>query len=242
MGRVRVMSYNIRALKDDRAALVRVVRAIDPDVLLLQEVPRHPMSGHRIAALASDCGLLWAGGGSRGMMSTTLLTSLRLDVLASGHHRFPVRWKDEPRGWAFARVRLPTGSPFTAVSVHLSLRTAEHAGHARLLRAAQDASGPLVVGGDINEKPGGPGWTPLAEGLVDVCRDAKTFPAHAPHRRIDAIFASDSLRPQPIPVDVAESDLVAATDHRPLVVDLRTVSADRVDVATDHEDRGGLGC
>lgn len=220
MDRVRVMSYNIRALKDDRAAVVRVVRALDPDVLLLQEVPRHPLSGHRISALASDCGLLWSGGGGRGMMSTTLLTSLRLEVLASGHRRFPVRWKDEPRGWAYACVRLPGGAAFTAISVHLSLRTSEHAEHSRLLRTAQETAGPVVVGGDINETHQGPGWKRLAEGLQDVCCDTMTFPAAAPERRIDAIFASDTLRPESVPVDVAEADLVTATDHRPIAVDV----------------------
>ena len=41
---LRVASYNVRDLKDDVDAAARVVRAIDPDVLCLQEVPRHPFS------------------------------------------------------------------------------------------------------------------------------------------------------------------------------------------------------
>lgn len=230
MVRVRVMSYNIRALKDDRAAVVRVVRALDPDVLCLQEVPRHPFSGHRISELASDCGMLWAGGGSRGMMSTTLLTSLRLEVLASGHRQFPVRWHDEPRGWGYARVRLPGGAPLTAVSVHLSLRTSEHREHVRLLRDAAETSDPLVVGGDVNETDDGPGWAPLAEGLIDVCGDALTFPALTPARRIDAIFAAAELQPEAVIVEVPEADLCAASDHRPVVVDLCPGAADAPEV------------
>ena len=34
---LRVATYNLRGLKDDKAAAAAVVRAIDPDVLLLQE-------------------------------------------------------------------------------------------------------------------------------------------------------------------------------------------------------------
>lgn len=230
MARVRVMSYNIRALKDDRAAVVRVVRALDPDVLCLQEAPRHPFSGHRISELASDCGMLWAGGGSRGMMSTTLLTSLRLEVLTSGHRRFPVRWHDEPRGWAYARVRLPGGAQLTAVSVHLSLRPSEHLEHVRLLRDAAETAAPVVIGGDINETDEGPGWRPLADGLVDVCGDVPTFPAPTPERRIDAIFSAAELRPEAVVVEVPDADLCAASDHRPVVVDVYPGSADAPEV------------
>lgn len=34
------MSWNLHDLRDDPAAAVRVIRAVDPDVLCLQEVPR----------------------------------------------------------------------------------------------------------------------------------------------------------------------------------------------------------
>ena len=47
-------SYNVRDLKDDVAAAAGVVRAIAPDVLCLQEVPRHPFSGHRVAEFAAE--------------------------------------------------------------------------------------------------------------------------------------------------------------------------------------------
>lgn len=51
--RVRVVSYNVRGLADDVAAAAEVVRALDPDVLLLQEVPRHPASSYRISGFLS---------------------------------------------------------------------------------------------------------------------------------------------------------------------------------------------
>ena len=40
MPAVRVASYNTRDFLDDHHLAARVVRAVDPDVLCLQEVPR----------------------------------------------------------------------------------------------------------------------------------------------------------------------------------------------------------
>ena len=37
---VRVLSYNVRSLRDDPAAVARVVRACAPDLVLVQEAPR----------------------------------------------------------------------------------------------------------------------------------------------------------------------------------------------------------
>ena len=84
MTTMRVASYNLKDLTLDRHAAARIIRAIDPDVLCLQEVPRYPFSGHRVAELASRCGLLWPGG-HRGSGGTTLLAHLRVDVSGSRH-------------------------------------------------------------------------------------------------------------------------------------------------------------
>ncbi|MDF8265795.1 endonuclease/exonuclease/phosphatase family protein [Luteipulveratus flavus] len=218
---LRVVSYNVRAFKDDTDALRRVISTLQPDVLCLQEVPRHPFSGHRIADFAASLGLFW-GGGHRGRMSTTLLTALRVDVLDSGHRNLPVRRPDEPRGYAFARLRLPGHLPITAVSVHLSLRPAERPHHAALLRRSAELGedSPLVIAGDINETHQGNAWTELSRDLEDANGDVLTFPSSAPVKRIDAIFASPALKPVRPQIALEEADLVAATDHRPLYLDL----------------------
>ena len=77
MTALRVASYNVRYFRDDKAAAARVVRAIGPDVLCLQEVPRWIRARTKIGAFALDCGLSWSGGhwGSGG---TTILTSPRV--------------------------------------------------------------------------------------------------------------------------------------------------------------------
>lgn len=217
---IRVASYNVRALKDDRAALVEVIRAIAADVLLLQEVPRHPVSGHRIAAFADEVGLTWFGG-RRFRMSTTLMTSLRLDVLDAHHGRLPVRRFDEPRGFGMATVRLPAHRPLVVSGVHLSLRPADRLPEAKaLLAAAGTPLPPMVVGGDLNEGPSGSTWRLLARVLHEVSADRPTYSAQQPHKRIDGIFASAEFAGSTPELNLGADRLAAATDHLPVVVDL----------------------
>jgi endonuclease/exonuclease/phosphatase family metal-dependent hydrolase len=117
---LRVASYNLRDLKDDADAAARVVRAINPDVLCLQEVPRHLMSTHRIALFAARCGLYWSGG-HRGSGGTTLMSSLWMDVTGVQHNRLKVARLQRERGYAVSQVRLPGHPAVTLFSVHLSL-------------------------------------------------------------------------------------------------------------------------
>lgn len=218
--RIRVASYNVRALKQDRSALVEIIRTIAPDVLLLQEVPRHPVSGHRIAGFADEVGLTWFGG-RRYRMSTTLMTSLRLDVLDACHGSLPVRRFDEPRGFGMTTVRLPGHRPLVAASLHLSLRAADRAPEIReLLAAAGRSRLPMVLGGDLNEEPGGHTWRHLAGQLREISADRPTYSAQHPHQRIDAVFASAGLPGSSPAVALPADRLAAATDHLPVVVDV----------------------
>ncbi|PWJ24836.1 endonuclease/exonuclease/phosphatase family metal-dependent hydrolase [Branchiibius hedensis] len=221
-GVVRVASYNIHALKNDRAALHRVVQAIAPDVLLLQEVPRHPLSSHRIAALAADFGLTWSGG-SRGGTSTAVMTSLRVDEQAAWRASLPTPRFSEPRGYAVVQVALPGFQPLTAVGTHFGLPAADRAAQsAALVARLRRIRGPLVVGGDVNERAGGPVWHQLGAILRAVPGASNTFPAAVPDRQIDAFWSSPDLQVQA--VDPATcgtpSDRVRASDHLPIVIDV----------------------
>ncbi len=220
---VRVAAYNVRGLRDDRAALSRVVRAIAPDVLLLQEVPRHPLSGHRIAGFAEQVGMTWADG-RRGRMSTTLLTGLRLDLLGCVHHNLPVgRW-EEPRGYAVASVRLPGHPTFTVVSVHLSLRSVQRPPHvARILRDIDALGRPAVLGGDLNETWARGVWPVLEKSMGQVTGDVGTSPSGNPGKTIDGLLVTPGLQAAAVPVGklpIDAMDLRRATDHRPVVADL----------------------
>jgi endonuclease/exonuclease/phosphatase family metal-dependent hydrolase len=217
---LRVASYNLRDLKDDAEAAARVVRAINPDVLCLQEVPRHLLSAPRIASFAARCGLYWPGG-HRGSGGTTVMSSLRMDVTDVQHRPLRVAPLQRERGYAVSHVRLPGHRAVSFASMHLSLDAAERARHAASVLEALTGSAPLVLAGDLNEGPDGPAWKTIAGRLRAVSRDAPTFPAGNPGHRLDVIFASPELTMvPPTLVELDRADLVAATDHLPVWVDL----------------------
>lgn len=222
MGVVRVATYNTRDFLDDHRLAARIVRAVDPDVLCLQEVPRRLFGGWRTARFARACGLRWSGR-HRGSGGTTVFTSERVRVLAAGHTRLPVRWPDRTRGYAVVRVGVEGGGELTAVSVHLSLRPGERVAHTERILAALAGDGPLVLAGDLNEDDTGAAWRliDVPDRLRLVSPAAPTFPARRPRRRLDVVFASPGLRVLPHrEVAVPEGAWARASDHRPAWVDL----------------------
>ncbi|MFK5633877.1 endonuclease/exonuclease/phosphatase family protein [Ornithinimicrobium sp. LYQ103] len=223
---LRVATYNLRGLKDDKAAAAAVVRAIDPDVLLLQEVPRYPASSYAISAFARECGLLWSGR-TRWVSGTSLMTNLRVNPTDAEDRPLRVGLRENPRSYTVASVRRAGSVPVTVVSVHLSLVEEQRVDHARtvLREIAEDPrialDQPLVVGGDLNEDGEGPAWRAVVGALSEVSDDRPTFPAARPHRRIDAIFARGHRGATPGDPAVLEGlDLDGASDHLPVWVDL----------------------
>jgi endonuclease/exonuclease/phosphatase family metal-dependent hydrolase len=220
VGSIRVASYNLRDFKDDPAAAARVIRALDPDVLCLQEVPRRLFSSFRVAAFAARCGMYWSGR-HRGSGGTTIFTSLRVQVAESRHHRLRVARLQRTRGYAVIRVAPPGHRPIVVASVHLSLDAAERERHAGQILRTLSAGGPVVLCGDLNEGETGRAWQLFASPMRLVSPTAPTFPARNPRRLLDVVFASPDLGVLPHPsVELEEADLVAATDHRPVWVDL----------------------
>jgi endonuclease/exonuclease/phosphatase family metal-dependent hydrolase len=220
MSTMRVASYNLKDLTLDRHAAARVIRAVDPDVLCLQEVPRRLFASWRVASFAALCGMYWSGR-HRGSGGTTIFTSLRVQVAHSRHHRLPVPALQRTRGYAVARVGPAGHVPLVVASLHLSLAAEERERHtAQILRTVGDGR-PLMVAGDLNEEEGGAAWGLLATALRVVSPAQPTFPARSPQRLLDVIFASDDVQVLPHrAVDLQEDDVVAASDHRPTWVDV----------------------
>ncbi|MGN6612090.1 MAG: endonuclease/exonuclease/phosphatase family protein, partial [Angustibacter sp.] len=170
--------------------------------------------------------------GGRTSGGTAVLVHPRLDVADSTAHRLPVAgWLTRRRGVAGVTVTTPDGARLTVVSVHLSLRAEERVEHVGAVLARWPAgAGPLVVAGDLNERPGGPSWTVLGARLHDVAGggdvDQATYPARGPRSRIDAVFASADVEVLDVHVAGARERLdagvlTAASDHLPVVADLR---------------------
>lgn len=221
---LRLMTWNVRSLRDDRNAVVRVVRACAPDVLFVQEAPRFLRPAARLAALARESGLVVATGGAAGV---ALLSTLRVDIDAAEGLPLTRSRGRHQRGVAVASATV-AGRSFTAISVHLGLDAGERRRHvAEVRRILSARHSPVVLGGDLNEQSSGSAWRTLASGMLDAgdpdgTGGRPTFPASAPSKRIDTVLVPPHwgvIARSPSDI-VDESDLVAATDHRPVIVDV----------------------
>jgi endonuclease/exonuclease/phosphatase family metal-dependent hydrolase len=215
---LRVMSYNVHGLADDRAALVGLVRDLEPDVLVVQEAPRRFRWRHKCAALADDTGLVVAAGGMPAL-GNLLLVNLRVAVHETWCTRFPLTPGRHLRGAAFARGSV-RGGQFTLSGSHLATDPAERPSQAAVWKEQLAAlEGPVIAAGDLNEGPGGSAWRMIEDGLVTSGEPTPTFPAGLPARRLDGIFVSPDIRIEKYEV-VNEERARSASDHLPVVVDL----------------------
>ncbi|MEV3990770.1 endonuclease/exonuclease/phosphatase family protein [Streptomyces sp. NPDC049837] len=230
---IRVLSYNIRSMRDDEDALARVIRACAPDLVFVQEAPRFFRWRKHAARLAAKSELLVLSGGATAA-GPLLLCSLRATVERTDDVLLPLTPGLHRRGFATAVVRIG-GARLGLLSCHLSLQARERYAQAGMLLdrlAALDVPH-AIAAGDINERPGGCSFRRLAGELQD-CWAVRpwggeyTSTPGDPHQRIDAIFATKGIevlgcgvpRPQDLP-GLTDADLRAATDHLPVLAALR---------------------
>ncbi|MET8079461.1 endonuclease/exonuclease/phosphatase family protein [Streptomyces sp. NPDC005303] len=227
---VKVLSYNIRSMRDDTDALARVIRACEPDLVLIQEAPRFFRWRKKLARLASATGLVVLTGGGTAA-GPAILCDLRATVERTEDVLLPLTPGQHRRGFATAVVRLG-GARLGVLSCHLSLRKDERYDQAGMLldRLAGMGVEHAVAGGDLNEHPAGPAFTRIADSLQDCWATSPTggeptWTRTEPHRRIDAIFATKGIEvvgcgvPTDLP-GITEADLRAATDHLPVLATL----------------------
>ncbi|MGW5447772.1 endonuclease/exonuclease/phosphatase family protein [Streptomyces asiaticus] len=105
---VRVLSYNIRSMRDDREALARVIRACAPDVVCVQEAPRFFRWRKAAAWLARETGLVYTTGGATAA-GPMILTSLRAHVERAEDTLLPRVPGLHRRGFATAVLRFGGG-------------------------------------------------------------------------------------------------------------------------------------
>ncbi|MFB6815591.1 endonuclease/exonuclease/phosphatase family protein [Streptomyces sp. NPDC056347] len=228
---VRVLSYNIRSMRDDPGALVRVIGACAPDLVFIQEAPRFFRWRKRAAWLAARTDLVVLGGGATAA-GPLLLCSLRATVERTEDVLLPLTPGQHRRGLATSVVRI-AGTRIGLLSFHLSLQREERLAQAGAVLERMDAMGVehAVAAGDLNDVPPGGAFARLAGGLQD-CWTVRpwggehTYPASRPERRIDAVFATPGIEvlgcgvPAGLP-GVADADLRTATDHLPVLAALR---------------------
>lgn len=215
---LRVMSYNVHGLSDDRAALTALVRDLAPDVLVVQEAPRRFRWRHKCAALADDVGLVFAAGGLPAL-GNLILVSLRVRVEETWCLRYPLTPGRHLRGAAFVRGSV-RGASFTVSGSHLATDPTERPDQAALWKEALTAAeGPVIAAGDLNEGPGGGAWRTVEDGLVSSTEGRPTFPATLPARLIDGLFVTPDIAIEKY--EIVENDLARrASDHLPVLADL----------------------
>jgi endonuclease/exonuclease/phosphatase family metal-dependent hydrolase len=234
---IRLLSYNLRSLRGDKQALVRIVRALRPDIACFQEVPRFAGWWAQVRRFARRCGLDVAA--SRRAAGLAVLTRPGVCVLHREHRLLTPVPGLHRRGVALAVVEIDDAR-LVAASTHLDLHAGPRLAHAGQvlsvlgrLRAAYGA--PVILGGDINEPPDGAAWTLLARPFPDAhaiapAGDAATFSAVRPVRRIDGVFADPGVRVIRcgVPAEpVLTGDYARATDHRPVLAEFEVTGRTR---------------
>lgn len=241
--RLRVLSYNVHSQRDDVAALAEVVRGARADVVIVQEAPRRFRWRHKCAALADRFGLVVADGGLPSL-GNLILTDLRVRVRRTWCQRYPLTPGRHLRGAVFAECAVgPARSTaaatdpavgeawFVVAGTHLATDPDERPGQAdRFRRELSAVRLPVVVGADLNETPDGSSWAAVAAGLTDAglvtgCGDRFTYPCADPRRRLDALFVDPRI--EVLGYEVLDDERTRrASDHFPLLVDLRLPTAE----------------
>lgn len=226
---IRVLTYNVRSLRDDKHAVATVIKACAPDVVCVQEAPRFLRWRTKCAELASESGMFVVTGG-RTAGATLLLAALRVRVLDTRDVLLSKKRGLHQRGIALARLQVGS-SRFVIGSIHLDLEAGERLRHLdEIFLQVSEFGGPAVLAGDINEESTHPAWRALAARYRDAYREAPsggehTYSATEPTRRIDGVFVDPSIEV----VECGVPDVPGierASDHRPVLAVLRLPSSD----------------
>jgi endonuclease/exonuclease/phosphatase family metal-dependent hydrolase len=227
---VRLLSYNVRSLRDDKHAVATVIRACEPDVVCIQEAPRFFRWRTKCAELASESGLFVATGG-RTAAAMLLLVSLRVRVISARDILLSRKRGLHQRGIAAARLEIGDAQVVVG-SIHLDLDAAERRRHVdEILLRVKEFGGPVVLAGDINEVPAQPAWQVLAAAYRDAYTAApaggeNTYSAVDPQRRIDGVFVDSSVEVLECGVPDVPG-IERASDHLPVLAVLRVPSGSR---------------
>ena len=217
---LRLLTYNVHGFRAGVDAVVAAVADEVPDVAFLNEVGR----GRTLKRFAKRMGMR-AASGLRLFRTNPNAVLVRPPWRILGHRviRFSRITNLIPRGLVLARVGR-AGERLWAGSVHLGLSDAERVRHAEeLTDALAGLTGPIVLGGDLNEGPDRPAAHWIGERLWDSFAERGdgpgfTFPAVDARARIDYLFVRDVVvRASWVKGGPA---VLQASDHLPVFADV----------------------
>jgi endonuclease/exonuclease/phosphatase family metal-dependent hydrolase len=240
---VRVLTWNMQGSTGvDTGAVADVIGRAGADIVMLQEVQRCQTS--RLAAAVGMPGRRWAfkhWAVVTGAEGVAVLTPHRLVDSRSFVLRSAPFWSWRRRVGLEATCARDD-QPLRVLNVHLSPHDEgdRRGREARNLiaRSARLASAP-IIGGDLNDAPGGPAYEVLtAAGWIDAWRavhgddepagatnwTAGPRPGRPPTQRIDYVLAPPGWRVECCTVAVGGArldDASALSDHLPVAATLR---------------------
>jgi len=215
-------TYNVHGCigadgREDRARTLRVLHALDADVIALQELRWRPWEAlHVLDEFASRMGYAPLAGPTLlrpdGHYGNALLTRLPVAEVRPVDLSVPGR---EPRG-ALAAVLRSAGGPLTVIATHLGLAPGERRRQMqRLLALVRRSAQPVVLLGDLNE------WFLWGRPLRWLRRHfgrtpaPATYPARWPLLALDRVWVEPAGLIERIEVHRA-APAQEASDHLPL--------------------------
>jgi endonuclease/exonuclease/phosphatase family metal-dependent hydrolase len=222
----RVATYNIRSLRDDAAAVTRVLRSLQADVVCIQEAPRFLLWRTRCRQLARVAGMRVIGGG-RAAAANLILADQAVEVHAVRNVKFSKDHRLSLRGAALVDVSI-RGVRVTVVGTHLDGVDEPRLRHIdelfEVVSGFVEPERPYVIGVDVNAEPGSESWARLTDRTVDAAAvassgDPMTNQPLTPTRRIDGLFVNGDLSVRSTEA-VDSADVKLASDHRPVVAEL----------------------
>jgi endonuclease/exonuclease/phosphatase family metal-dependent hydrolase len=244
---LRLMTYNVHGCggMDGRVSprrVARVIRGQMPDIVALQEVDfgrRRSRAEDQAAIIARELGMhaVFCPTVTRGdeHYGHALLSRYPIEVVKRARlPHDPSSWWQEPRSAIWARVEVG-GHVVNVITMHLGLGPRERVLQVREILGEEWIGGissdePVIICGDFNALPGSVPYKLAAAKLRDVQaaggghRPRGTFSSLQPLVRLDHIFTSPHF--ERTRVIVVRNDLSrVASDHLPLVADLRIATA-----------------
>lgn len=227
---LRVVTYNTYVGTPDSSHVVDLVRRVQPDVLLLQEVfpPREEQLRTQLAELGLSGEVIQSPGvGGVGVYSRHPISEVRPIEVASGRSRSTAVFHLDVDGRPLQVVPVHLISPCPTCGTSIVERL-ELEGDVRLAEmgsviAALDPDVPAIVGGDFNSTDrSGPYRALVAAGFRDPQRDAGSGPGFTwpDEGSTGAFLRIDWLLVRGLDAVDAHVGAGGGSDHRPVVVDV----------------------